>query len=189
MALQLDDLVMNEPQAVSKFSPETTIFVHVSRRRRCVALCGCLCHYTRTYRTSPLLKRFIGTLFLGYAGSPIFSAKCNVKTCQNPIQGSVDIVYCFPLWYCQRALNISAWSSFSLGTTIRIHVRRRIPWGGGQDTLLKFALTGNVDGAKSLIGSGKAFLTDTDPNHGRTALHVSANPAIMLDLRLTDPIT
>lgn len=180
---------MDAPQPVNKFSSETPIFFHFSRRRRCVAPCGCLCHYSQTYATPPLLKRFIGTLFLGYAGSPIFSAKCNVETCQNPIQRSVDIVYCFPLWFCQRALSISASSSFSFGTTIRIHVRRRILWGGGQDTLLKFAMVGNVDGAKSLIGNGKALLTDTDPNHGRTALHVSANPATTLDFRLTDPIT
>lgn len=180
---------MDATQAVNKFSSESTLFFHVSRRRRCVASCGCLCHSTRTYRTPPLLKPFIGTLFLGYVGSPIFSAKCNIETCQNSIQGSLDIVYCFPLWFCQRALNISASSLLLRGTKIQIQVRPRIPWGGGQDNLLKFAMIGNVDGAKSLIGSGKASLIDTDPNHGRTALHVSANPAITLNCRLTNPVT
>ncbi|OQV02259.1 Ankyrin repeat-containing protein [Cladophialophora immunda] len=158
-------------QAIKVLSSETTICFQVSRRRRCKVSCECACHSTQTYRTPPLLKKFIGTLFLGYAGSPIFAAKCSVVTCHNPIQGSVELVYCFPSWFCQRALQVSAALSSSLGTTIQIRVRRRIPWGGGQDTLLRFALTGNVDGAKSFIASGKALLTDTDPNHGRTALH------------------
>jgi len=180
-------LTAGAPQPANKFSSETTVFVHVSRRRHCIGVCNCLCHYARTHRTPPLLKRFIGTLFLGYTGSPLLSAECNVKTCQNPIQGSVDIIYCFPLWFCQRALNISASLSSSLGTTIRIYVKRRILWGGGQDTLLRFALTGNVDGAKSLIGSGNALLTDVDPNHGRTALHVSAKLATRVGLAADRP--
>ncbi|KAK5045794.1 hypothetical protein LTR84_008887 [Exophiala bonariae] len=170
-ALNLDDRAAGTSQSVERFSPETTIFIPVSRSRHCKVVCNCLCHSAGTHRTPPFLKRFIGTLFLGYTGSPLFSAQCNVKTCQNPLQGSLDIIYCFPLWYCQRALNISVSSSVSLGTTIRFHVKRRIPWGGGQDTLLRFALTGNIDGAKLLIASRNALLTDVDPNHGRTALH------------------
>ena len=57
--------------------------------------------------------------------------------------------------------------------TIGLDVRRKIGWGG-EDNILRFALTGNTVGVKSLLSAGKASMTDVDPNHGRTALYVSS---------------
>ena len=166
---------MDPPQVVSKFSSDTAILVSASRKRRCEVSCRCLCHSAQRYRTPPFIQNLFGTLFMGYTGWPVLSARCNINTCQNPTQGrSIDVVYCFPMWFWQRAVHISATLQFLSGLIFQVQMKRRIPWGGGQDTLLKFALTGNVDGAKSLMGNGKAWLNDIDPNHGRTALHVGA---------------
>ncbi|KIW78791.1 hypothetical protein Z517_08630 [Fonsecaea pedrosoi CBS 271.37] len=152
------------------FLPNNTMFFHLRRARRCVAPCPCVCHSAGRYKNS-LLKNYLGTLFLGYSGSPGFWPKCNVKACRNTDKRSINLVYCFPLWFSKRALHASATLSSSLGWTMQLSIRRRVPWGGGQDSLLKFALTGNVDGAKSLLDDRKASLNDADPNHGRTALH------------------
>jgi hypothetical protein len=53
-----------------------------------------------------------------------------------------------------------------------LEVRRRVGWGG-EDGILRFALTGNTFGVKSLLDIGTASMTDVDPNHGRSALYVS----------------
>jgi len=60
-----------------------------------------------------------------------------------------------------------------IGTPVfGLEVRRRVGWGG-EDNILRFALTGNTLGVKSLLSDAKASLIDVDPNHGRTALQVS----------------
>ena len=74
-------------------------------------------------------------------------------------------------------MHIAARITFSGLPTIYIEFRRRVPWGG-KDNILKFALSGNTLGVKSLLIQGEASLTDVDPNHGRTALHVSLKESL-----------
>jgi hypothetical protein len=69
-------------------------------------------------------------------------------------------------------VHIAAGITFLGSPILSLELRRRVGWGG-TDTILQFALRGNVPGIQSLLINGKASLTDVDPNHGRTALHVS----------------
>jgi hypothetical protein len=71
-------------------------------------------------------------------------------------------------------VHIAAGITYTGSPAFNVELRRRVGWGG-KDTILRFALTGNTVGVKSLLTKGEASLTDVDPNHGRTALHVSLN--------------
>jgi hypothetical protein len=51
--------------------------------------------------------------------------------------------------------------------------RRRVAWGS-EDTIIRFSIVGDTNGIRSILQSGTGSLNDIDPNHGRTALHVSA---------------
>jgi hypothetical protein len=63
-------------------------------------------------------------------------------------------------------------SEASPGIDLRLRVRTTIAWGT-QDGILRFALTGNTAGMRSLLELRAASLFDIDPKRGRTALHVS----------------
>jgi hypothetical protein len=76
-------------------------------------------------------------------------------------------------------MRIAAGITFFGNPIFSFEFRRKIGWGG-RDNILRFALTGNVQGVKALLTEGDASLTDVDPNHGRTALHVSLNEKMLL---------
>jgi hypothetical protein len=69
-------------------------------------------------------------------------------------------------------IHVVATMAYTGTPSFGLDVQRRIGWGG-EDGILRFALTGNTVGVKWLLSAGKASMTDVDPNHGRTALHVS----------------
>ena len=121
-----------------------------------------------------ILKSLIGTLFLGYMGLPILASKCTNSSCQNHPGRSLEIVYCFPRWFLERAVYFVAAMTY-IGTPVfGLEVRRRVGWGR-EDNILRFARTGNNLGIKSLLTDAKASLIDVDLNHGRTALQVSTH--------------
>jgi hypothetical protein len=118
-----------------------------------------------------ILKSLLGSLSLSYMGLPIFASKCTNSSCQNHPGRSLEVVYCFPRWFLERTVYIIAAMTY-IGTPVfGLEVRRRVGWGR-EDNILRFALTGNTLGIKSLLSDAKASLIDVDPNHGRTALQV-----------------
>ena len=141
------------------------------RRRRCKSSCNCACHSRYQYQTLPVLRRLIGALFLGYVGPPLLSSECNDEMCQAHLTSSFSLVYCFPQWFISRAIHIVAAITSTGCPVFGLQVRRRIEWGS-KDGIIRFALTGNTQGIGHLLVNKQASLTDVDPNHGRSALHV-----------------
>lgn len=119
-----------------------------------------------------MLGNLMGTLFLGYNGSPLLRPKCENSTCQNRTGKSVQLTYCFPKWFLERAIHFVAAMTYTGTPMFGLEVRRRVGWGS-EDSILRFALTGNTVGVKTLLDVGKVSMTDVDPNHGRSALYVS----------------
>lgn len=151
---------------------DSMVSLPVRWRRRCKSSCKCACHSQYQYRTSPILRRLFGALFLGYVGLPLLTSECNDRLCQGRMTRSFCLVYCFPQWFISRALHVVAAMTCTGCPVFGLQVRRRIDWGS-KDGILRFALTGNTQGVKHLLVNKKASLTDVDPNHGRSALHVS----------------
>jgi hypothetical protein len=85
----------------------------------------------------------------------------------------LQIRYCFPQWLTPHNLFLIVHGMTYCQPTLGLKIQRRVPWGE-EDNIIRFALTGNLHGVKELLYSGKGSLDDVDPNHGRTALHVSS---------------
>ncbi|KAL8689868.1 MAG: hypothetical protein Q9218_004556 [Villophora microphyllina] len=76
------------------------------RRYRCAPPCQCACHQTQRLRLPHIAENFIGRLFLGYAGVPLLTQKCNTLACRQNSPAIVKLAYRFPYWIWQRALNM-----------------------------------------------------------------------------------
>lgn len=154
----------------------------VQWRRRCKSSCGCVCHSRYQCKTSPVVRRFFGALFLGYVGPPLLTLSCNDEMCQSRLTRSFSLVYCFPQWFILRAIYVVAAMTYTGCPVFGLEVRRRIEWGG-KDGILRFVLNGNTKGVQHLLVNKTASLTDVDPNYGRSALHVSMKKLRPLSLR------
>jgi len=151
---------------------KSVICFRMYKQSNCEAACDCSCHSNYRCRTPLMLRNLIGTLLLGYTGSPLLRPKCEKSTCQNHTGQSFHLTYCFPQWLLERAIHVVAAITCTGTPMFGLEVRRRVGWGS-EDGILRFALTGNTIGVKSLLDVGTASMTDVDPNHGRSALYVS----------------
>lgn len=168
--------------SVTKFTPDTqgsnynfpksVICFRMYKQSNCEGTCDCACHSNYQCRTPLMLRNLIGTLFFGYTGSSFLRPKCENSTCQNRTGQSFQLTYCFPQWFLEKAIHLVAAITYTGNPMFGLEVRRRVGWGG-EDSILKFALTGNTVGVKTLLNVGRVSMTDVDPNHGRSALYVS----------------
>jgi hypothetical protein len=168
-----------ESLAPSYGFPKSVICLGMYKQINCEGTCDCSCHSNYRCRTPLLLRNLIGTLVLGYTGSSVLRPKCEKSTCQNRTGQSFQLTYCFPQWFLERAIHIVAAITYTGTPMFGLVVRRRVGWGS-EDTILRFALTGNTVGVKSLLDVGTASMTDVDPNHGRSALYVSFREKILI---------
>lgn len=159
-------------QALNYSFSKPVIYFGMYKQSTCEGDCDCSCHSRSRYQTPLMLRNLVGTLFLGYTGSSLLRPNCGTSTCRNRAGRSFQLTYCFPQWFLERAIHIVAALTYTGSPVFGLEVRRRIGWGS-EDGILRFALTGNTVGVKSLLDVGKASMTDVDPNHGRTALYVS----------------
>lgn len=150
----------------------SVIYFRMYKQSNCEGACDCSCHSNYQCRTPSMLANLIGTLFLGYTGSPLLRPKCDKSSCQNRTSKSFQLIYCFPQWFMEKAIHFVAATTYTGTPTFGLEVRRRVGWGS-EDSILRFALTGNTLGVKALLDARTVSMTDIDPNHGRSALYVS----------------
>jgi hypothetical protein len=164
---------ISHAQVLNYSVSKSVTYFRVYKPNKCEGNCECSCHSSYRYRTPLILRNLLCTLFIGYAGSPLLGSSCERIECQNQTKSYLQLTYCFPQWFLEKAIHVVAAMTYIGTATFGLEVRRRIGWGGGEDGILRFALTGNTIGIKSLLQSGKALMTDVDPYHGRSALYVS----------------
>jgi hypothetical protein len=132
--------------------------------------CACSCHLGRYLKTPLFLKRFVGALtFRG--------------TCQNHTSKLWELKYWVPQWISNYNVYLLFERTASGNPSLGMKFQRKVAWGG-EDTIIRFSFVGDAYGIKSILQSGMGSLDDIDPNHGRTALHVSIiafvqNPAVL----------
>lgn len=70
---------------------------------------------------TPFLQRLVGTLFVGYTGSPLLTEQCSETSCLQRTTPSVSVTYYFPQWLLQRAI------IFSFANSVTPSARSRYP--------------------------------------------------------------
>ncbi|KAK0652667.1 hypothetical protein B0T16DRAFT_443837 [Cercophora newfieldiana] len=135
--------------------------------------CGCVCHKRRRMHT-PLqlqIKRCLGALFLGYSGLPGVPVECDKPQCTNRNRsGSLEVKYCFPEWFLKKAIHVALATGLGHEPKLSLTLRRRTPFSP-EDSIYRFARTGNLEGIRALFTTRVAFPNDVDFDFGQTALH------------------
>lgn len=122
--------------------------------------CGCVCHLRSYYRTPFFLSRMIGAVT--YRG-----------VCRNHPAGRGDIKLSLPEWLTNYNVYVHFEKAVNGTPSLGLRFQRKVAWGS-EDTIIRFSFLGDTEGIKAILQKGNASLDDTEPNHGLTALHVSA---------------
>lgn len=135
----------------------------------CRSGCPCACHLKREVQSPGVVGRVIGQLFLGYAGLPLTSQKCDLDSCQRQQAPYVSMEYWFPLWFLAQIMRLQLSYRPTLGPQIQLTLRR-VP---DSAPCLAFAIGGNIEGLKMLFAQGLASPYDVSETRGLSVLGVS----------------
>lgn len=133
--------------------------------------CVCSCHLRRRLNTPRLLDGFLGTLFVGYSGSPIMSQNCDQVSCRGRKDSSTTVVYQFPRWFIiSRMIELKAKVTAMYGPEFSLRFNRVVD---GKALVFHYATTGDIPKMKQLFEQGLASPSDVRYDSGWTPLHVS----------------
>ncbi|CAI7587887.1 unnamed protein product [Penicillium glandicola] len=130
--------------------------------------CACSCHSHQKATSPALVNRVFGQLFVGYAGLPYFSPKCNLHACNKSRTRQVSLEYWFPFASLSSAIvRLEVGYQPNIGTLLHLDTLRRVP-----DTAqcVSFALNGNIEGLKYLFSRGLASPRDVSTSRGYSVL-------------------
>lgn len=137
----------------------------------CSGSCKCSCHIRRRLNTPRLLDAFLGTLFIGYSGSPLLSQNCDQTSCRGRKDSSTSFTYNFPRWFVtSRIIQLKAKVTAMYGPEVSLRFNRVVD---GKALVFHYATTGDVGRIKQLFEQGRASPSDVRFDSGWTPLHVS----------------
>jgi hypothetical protein len=144
----------------------------------CQPGCPCACHSRRGSATPALVDRILGQLFVGYAGLPVISPKCDTDACEKPQIPHVSVEYWFPLgFFWSQILRLQMGYQPNVGPQLQLSTLRRVP---DSAPCVNFALNGNIEGLKDLFKRGLASPRDVSSTRGYSILRVSPSTQIGL---------
>ena len=185
---RLDPLIRRPPrrrrqqQAQSPTSktrpPKTTtpntqgIAINVSQyASACPPTCFCSCHVQARVPMPVFVNRVLGQLFVGAAGIPFLSAKCNSQTCKNSRVRRVTAEYWFPLGvFWSQIVRLQVGYQANVGPQYSLRSLRRVP---DSAQCVHYAMEGNIEGLKDLFRRGQASPWDVSSTRGYTLSRVS----------------
>jgi hypothetical protein len=156
----------SDAQGINFESIKVTVSKH--RWKPCSSSCLCVCHIRSHWATPPLLRKVFGSMFVGYAGVPVFAPKCNRRSCAPGSFAEADLTYILPRWLFLRAVSMALTYTSRDGPQFNI---RSCAVRSGSDLIFYYAAQGNVAGIHSLLKSGQASPFDVTPS-GFSALYV-----------------
>ena len=136
----------------------------------CPIGCNCICHATRKASTPAMVDRVLGQLFVGYAGLPFLTAKCDAERCRKSQSPWISLEYWFPLGYVwSQIFRLQVAYQSNIGPHVSLSTLRRVP---DSALCIKYALTGNIEGLKILFTRGLASPMDVCSTRGYSLLRV-----------------
>ena len=148
--------------------PSNSIF-HLIKHQRCKRPCSCVCHRQGCLQSARWLENIVGSLFVGYAGLPLFFNRCNIKSCRRSSQTALCIRYVFPGWLMQRVIITKMDFSQNKGPELLLRVLRVRP---NNAPIFDAMIRNNIDIIRHLLRSGEASVLDVSSS-GESPLHVS----------------
>jgi ankyrin repeat protein len=134
----------------------------------CRSGCPCACHLEQKASTPALLNRVLGQLFVGYAGLPVLSPKCNIEACQKSRASQISLEYWFPLaFFSSTIVRMQVGYQPNIGTLLQLDTLRRVP---DSAQCVNFALNGNIEGLKYLFSHSLASPRDVSTTRGYSVL-------------------
>jgi hypothetical protein len=103
----------------------------------------------------------------------VFGGFCTRMVLERNSFRLLELIWFFPQWLTPHNVYLILYKAYYGQPMMGLKIQRRVPWGKG-DSIIRFALKGNLQGVTEMLYSGKSSLDDVDPNHGRSALHVSS---------------
>ena len=160
------------PPAVKK-SPFIALRVFLPPLR-CIPHCECACHVFHEVQTPRLFRELIGTLFIGYTGSPAFVQPfktCTDAKCNGSPALQVHFNYVFPFWFMERILTMRVNVLYPSGISLSLTTRGLTPSGGAR--IYHFMFNEDLDGLGELFNNRLAAPNDSFHLDGRPILYVS----------------
>jgi hypothetical protein len=112
-------------------------------------------------------------LFVGYAGLPLLSPKCDAEDCEKSQVPEISLEYWFPLgFFWSQIVRLQVGYQASIGPKTSLSTLRRIP-----DTAqcVNFALKGDIEGLKDLFIHRLASPRDVSSTRGYSILRVRSS--------------
>lgn len=159
-------------QQVRQIGQFAVLTFHVHRLARCGGDCACVCHSRSLHNSPKMFQNVLGSLFVGYAGLPMFVNDCTISECSNQYRRIFQVSYTFPSWFIAKSVEFVAALTFRNEPSFGLKVRNRI---GRSDTndIFSLARQGDTSGIIELFRQRKASPNDVSAAAGQTALHVS----------------
>ena len=137
----------------------------------CSRVCNCSCHVRRSLKSPRLLDGFLGTLFVGYSGSPLLSQRCDQVSCRGRKISTTSFIYQFPQWFLiSRMILLKAKFTALYGPELSLRFNRVVD---GKALVFYYATTGDLSKMKELFQKGCASPNDVRFDSGWTPFHVS----------------
>jgi hypothetical protein len=144
--------------------------VRVTQYGACCDGCPCSCHAQRRNVMPGIVDRVLGQMFIGYAGLPLISSKCDTTSCEKTQAVRVSLEYWFPLGFVwSQILRFRLTYQPIVGPSLDLSTFRRVP---DSAQCINFALNGNIDGLKYLFSRGLASPRDISSTRGYSVLRV-----------------
>lgn len=154
-----------------------SVTLGLSYRAKCDSFCTCSCHKRRSVLSPRFFDRFIGSLFVAYAGLPMPSDCCDIPSCQGNSPARANIYYTFPRWLLQRMLNINIAYFQNWGPELLIRTLRVRESCDKVYYLFSVHPPYLLPRVQEYLVGNKASVLDVD-QFGRSLLHVSASPKL-----------
>ena len=159
--------IRKDTQHMSAESSEG-VRMRVAQRGACRPGCPCNCHLQTRYSTHGLVDRVFGHMFVGYAGFPFVSAKCDTDSCENSQAAHISVEYWFPLGFAwSKILHLQLTYQTRIGPQFELSTLRRVP---DSAQCVTFVLNGNTDGLIDLFRRTLASPQDFSTTRGYSVL-------------------
>ncbi|UKZ94415.1 uncharacterized protein TrAFT101_009287 [Trichoderma asperellum] len=159
---------MTKPYSAAMMPEQLNLGIRVTPSNiACRKHCSCSCHTQRNSASPAFLNNVLGRLFVGYAGMPAMSPKCDNQECQGSRSGKISLEYWFPASVWSRILRMELSFHHAAGPSLQLDMLRIIP---DNSQCINFAVDGNIGGLKFLFDRGLASPRDVSSKRGYSLL-------------------